>query len=291
MGLAPAAGSVSTFHADQPAFALTMERYLECRPRSSALRGLVVCFYEILTPDHEVHAVPIVPDASVDLLWIDNGAAIDAFVTVPAASLAGLHSRAARRVLGARLVPGAISRLMKIAVGRVGAHQVALNDLVATTMPDEDRIHALTFTQFVVEIEHWLVGALRAGEGRPVPTRQALMHHCVGRVLETGGGITVHALASETGFSTRYINQAMHLYTGLSPSRLGQVSRAQRLIATLSHGRARTLAAASQLSGYYDQSHMNRSLRSLLQVTATQLGSPDFFRPHRQGELGTTFRF
>jgi len=277
------------FPADQPALALTMDTYVQ-EPPSSSLREVAVCYYEIRTPDRDVGIVPIVPDACVDLIWVEHGCEVDSFATVPLPALAGLHAGPARRVLGVRLLPGALSRLTGTAVGTIDGHQAPLPAVAATALPDE-RIGTLTFSRFVAAMENWLTAALRADQERRTAAGQALMHHCVARIVATGGSVSVRSLAAETGFSSRYINATCHLHTGLSPRQLGQASRLQRALSHLRAGHRLTLATVAQLSGYSDQSHMNRSLGSLLHAPAGRLRTREAFAPTRDRRLPVSFYF
>lgn len=267
-----------------------MDRYVERYPHNPALKGIVICYYEMLTPARDMTAVPIIPDASVDLVWVDNGARVNSYVTIPAASLVGLHAKGAQRVLGVRLMPGAISRLWDVTIGSIAVPQIALGDLNARGLPAGDRIHALTFSQFVVEIERWLTSALAAHHS-PAKSRETLMRYCVARMLASGGNVAVHTLARETGYSDRHINTIFHLYTGLSPKELAHVARLQNAISRLNDTHPPTLASISQASGYYDQSHMNKAFLSLLNTTPAKLGQHDFFAADGDSALMIAFQF
>lgn len=275
--------------AAQPALRATMDQYVERRPDSPALRHLVACYYELRAPARDVRAIPIVPDAAVDLIWVDDGSAIDTFITTPAAGVVGLHSPGARRVLGVRLLPGAISRVTRIEAGLLGVHQAPLAAVGGKEVPGGAFAQSPSLDQFVAVVERWLTDAVRRARERPTPSGQALMHHCVPRLC--GAGATVRSLAAETGFSERYIAATCHRYTGLSPSQLVQVGRFQRVLAHLAAGRPRTLAAVSQACGYYDQAHMNRSLKSLVHATAGDLASGDILTQTAGRFIPGTFHF
>jgi AraC-like DNA-binding protein len=87
------------------------------------------------------------------------------------------------------------------------------------------------------------------------------------RLLDTGGTITVSALAEETGWSARHLRAKFTAELGLSPKAAARVVRFDRTRRLLQRraasGQPLDLAALAARCGYYDQAHMDGEFRAL----------------------------
>jgi AraC-like DNA-binding protein len=87
------------------------------------------------------------------------------------------------------------------------------------------------------------------------------------RLLDSRGTIGMSALASETGWSDRYLRSRFGAEIGLTPKAAARVirfDRARRLLQLRAEsGRPLALAALAAHCGYYDQAHLDAEFRSL----------------------------
>jgi AraC-like DNA-binding protein len=116
------------------------------------------------------------------------------------------------------------------------------------------------------------LAAARGGGIRPE------VAHAWRRMRATGGAVSVTELATETGWSARYLNSAFRAETGLAPKAAARVFRFERA----RHRIARAAVAGSRLAdlaadcGYYDQAHLAREFRSLAGCPPTQWLAEEF---------------
>lgn len=87
------------------------------------------------------------------------------------------------------------------------------------------------------------------------------------RLLATGGGIEVGALAREVGWSRRHLGQRFRAELGLSPKVAARVLRFERSTTLLRRPDRPSLAEVAATCGYYDQAHLTREWRSLAATT------------------------
>lgn len=108
-----------------------------------------------------------------------------------------------------------------------------------------------------------LAGRLLDGRARrPAPE----VAHAWGRLHRTRGAVTVRALAAETGWSRRHLQDRFGTQIGLTPRTAGRVLRfagAARLVG----GSTTPLAEVAAACGYADQPHLSREFRALAGTT------------------------
>lgn len=89
-----------------------------------------------------------------------------------------------------------------------------------------------------------------------------LLQHPVGRPR-------INTLAAQLGISQRALQARFQRYVGLSPVSVARVARFQHAIAMLT--RRHDLPRVAHECGYADQSHFNREIRAMADLTPTQL--------------------
>lgn len=85
-----------------------------------------------------------------------------------------------------------------------------------------------------------------------------------GELRRSGGSLSVAALAQDTGWSSRHLQERFRRETGLTPKAAARVirfDRARRLLAA--PGPAPRLAELAVRCGYFDQAHLAREFRAL----------------------------
>ncbi|SEN47222.1 helix-turn-helix domain-containing protein [Nonomuraea pusilla] len=95
------------------------------------------------------------------------------------------------------------------------------------------------------------------------------------RLLGTGGGVSVSALAATLGWSHRHLVSRFHEEVGLAPKAAARVIRFARAVRLLRGGAP--IARVAAHCGFYDQAHMNREFRVLGGTTPGQI------RPRPEG--------
>jgi transcriptional regulator GlxA family with amidase domain len=97
------------------------------------------------------------------------------------------------------------------------------------------------------------------------------------RLCATGGTVSPGALASETGWSGRYLSRRFGVEIGLSPKVAARVARFDRARQRLqASGGAAALAALAVECGYYDQAHLSREFSSFAGLPPARWWAEEF---------------
>jgi transcriptional regulator GlxA family with amidase domain len=86
-------------------------------------------------------------------------------------------------------------------------------------------------------------------------------------VAETGGRISVRALAAKLGLGERRLQQLFALHVGLSPRAWGRLARLQGCLRLLRERPGSGWAETALEAGYYDQAHLANEFRALCGLT------------------------
>ncbi|GAB2513402.1 helix-turn-helix transcriptional regulator [Nocardia heshunensis] len=193
--------------------------------------------------------LPVLPDGSMDLLWMDGRL-----------SVAGPDTRAYRppsgfvaRITGIRFFPGTAPALLGLP-----AHELrdARADLADLWSPADVR-HATELiaresdpTAGLEAIARW-----RAAESDPVDPMLRFI------VTSLRSGMSVSDTADELGTGPRRLHRISLQAFGYGPKTLGRILRMQHALALARRGTS--LADVSALTGYADQAHLTRDIREL----------------------------
>ena len=88
------------------------------------------------------------------------------------------------------------------------------------------------------------------------------------RLLDSGGGVPVGALAQELGRSRRHLAATFREHLGMPPKALARLLRFERAVDRLRGGA--DLGELALDCGYYDQAHFNRDFRQFAGATPTE---------------------
>jgi AraC-like DNA-binding protein len=230
-------------------------------------------------------AVPVILSFETDW-WLLDPDRPDAPGERHRSFVAGLHD-------GPAIVEhGGEAHCMQLDLTPLGAHAVfgvAMHELASRCVTLEDLIGerpAAELVERLAQAEGWrerfstLEGfvAERVAAARG-PTPDAVW--AWRRLEETGGRLTVEALARELGCSRRHLALRFREQVGLPPktvARLLRFDRATRLLGTA--GAARWAEIAHEC-GYFDQSHFNRDFRDLAGTSPSE-----FMASQLPGDVG-----
>lgn len=124
---------------------------------------------------------------------------------------------------------------------------------------DEAMAHALPLERLLQEVDALLLGRLAGQPGHRVRPLLGL--------LAAGGGSSVRALASASGYSERQLQRLFRGGLGVSAKTAGRILRINRALPLVEAGMP--LAQVAQEAGYYDQPHFNHDFRAVTGVSPT----------------------
>jgi AraC-like DNA-binding protein len=112
-----------------------------------------------------------------------------------------------------------------------------------------------------------LEGSLVAAAARHEDDRRVVVADGVveawARIVGSGGGVEIHRLARDIGWSRRHLGERVRAELGLSPKMLARMVRFERVQHALRRPDPPGLARLAAELGYYDQAHLTRDFREL----------------------------
>ncbi|WP_245663243.1 helix-turn-helix domain-containing protein [Nocardia inohanensis] len=221
------------------------------RERSSSLPGAVVWTRETVGATD----ARVLPDGSMDLLWIDGRLA----VAGPDTRAYVLSVGPATRIAGIRFFPGSAPALLGIPAHELRDGRADLADIWAPA--DVRRANDLLAraghpAAGLEEIARW-----RAADAA-VP--DPLLHAIVSQLR---AGESVSALADSLELGARRLHRLSLTAFGYGPKTLARILRMQRALALARTGTA--FAEVAARTGYADQPHLSREIRALTGLSLT----------------------
>ncbi|HEY7496944.1 MAG TPA: helix-turn-helix transcriptional regulator [Vicinamibacterales bacterium] len=228
----------------------------------------------------------IIPDGRVELI-VHYGGAIwrhrhdAAPVRQPATLLVGqmyepviLAPHGYTAVAAIRLRPAAARALLGVSMHEVTGQFVELESLFPSIRGVRDRLgEAQNDADRMRALEEWLWTM-----GWMSPLRE--IDGVVAAILQSGGRVSIDAVAFAAGVSLRQLERQFQQDVGLTPKAFSRIIRLQSALRRIREGQP--LSDVAVACGYYDQAHMTRDFRQLAAM------SPGGWQTHG-GELAPLF--
>ena len=258
------------------------------RPLHPGLRGVVrrLTGYEEQTPTPLVR--PEMPGPTLTcIVEIGPPIAVDG-AHHPGGFVAGLHQRPAVTVhdgfqagVQIDLTPMGAGRLIGDDTAQLTDRVVTLDDVLGPGQRGlGQRLAALDDWAVRLDmVEAFLLD--RLGRTAPAP---AWLEWAWGRIVDSGGAVSVGELSTELGYSARHVGRVFRSAIGLSPKRCALLVRFGRLVEALDGGEPPDWAGLALDLGYADQAHLAREVRRFTGLTPT--GLRRLRRPFVGGDAG-----
>jgi AraC-like DNA-binding protein len=229
-------------------------------PPATDLRAAVECTWDAIPAGRH----DLVPDGSVELLWIDGRGV---WVCGPDTKGWSFELPPGTATTGLRFQPGASGLALGLAAPELVDRRVrlgeVLSDRIARALEDElsaangpaARRHRL---------ETFVGDRLRAAKFEPMIVAAALL----GRSRHPIG--TLDRVADEFGVSSRQFRRRFVSAVGYSPAYYTRIARLQRFI-RLAADRRSGLAELAVTAGYTDQAHLTRDCNDIAVMTPRRL--------------------
>jgi AraC-like DNA-binding protein len=231
-----------------------------------ALRDSLVCLWSHASAADDVEREqPVLPDACVDILWIDDREPV---IAGPATRALVARVAPGTQVVGARFRPGWCAGVLGVNASDLRDLHVPLRD-VAPALAKRFSSAVADRADIVDKVA--VAGALLARHLAHAPPPDPVVRGTV-RWLAAHPHARVHELGRALYISDRQLRRRLLAAAGYTPKSLHRILRLQRLLALA--GAAGTGASLSSLAlraGYADQAHMTRDLRDLTGSTPATL--------------------
>lgn len=255
----------------QPGFGVNFAFYRECKPSDKTISKYVAHFYELNTFESKNVSIPIIPDGCMDIVFVFTNQEINAYIAGTALTFSGLLAICNRYVLGIRFNPGALRVFFDIEPDQILAQQIPFQSYTFSIGDIKENLYKAKSLQERADIlEKLLIANLKLRE------KYEVIQYCVHRMVASKGLININTLAAEVNYSPRYINRLFRDYIGLGPKYLDEIIKLQSTVYLISNSKT-SLCDVANLSGFCDQSHMNRLIKKFLGGPSSTLQNLEFF--------------
>lgn len=236
--------------------------YREVAPPDAA-RAHLVCLWTHRTGGNAVRTQQVLPDACMDIIWVNDG---EPHVAGPATRAFASALVPGTVVVGARFRPGWSAGVLGVDASELQDRHVPLRDVApalarrfSTVVADAhpaDKLRAAT--------------SLIARHLPDSPPPDGVIRATVDWLAAHPHG-RVHELSRALHVSDRQLQRRLLSAVGYAPKTLQRILRLQRLLALAHAGEEASLSGLALRAGYADQAHMTRELRALAGAPPTAL--------------------
>jgi AraC-like DNA-binding protein len=240
--------------------------YLE-RPVDRSLRDHFACVWVHRLPEASATSLVVIPDAAIDLQWIDHRWRVAGPDRDPKTELLAAGSM----VVGFRFQPGSAPTWLNAAASDFCNERVWLDEVLSpAALRSDEAIEASGLEQTINALESVLA---RRAAFIGLPDPDMLAAH---RLLSKGSPPGTHLvpwLMAALGWSERTLRRRFEAAFGYGPKTLDRILRFQRYLKLARNRSGDSTADLAAEAGYADQPHLVRECRRLSLCTPSQIPS------------------
>jgi AraC-like DNA-binding protein len=225
-----------------------------------ALYGIISDFYQFKTEADTAETYTI-PDGCGDMIFEIQNNAINGIVCGGKFQRADIGFLERSHVYGIRFYPGAMRHFLMCSAADIVEARIPLNNICKNSDLQEQILSADSFRKRVCITKQFFQNQILTSK-YVLP----IVDYCIKRIIETGGNISVRSLAQDTGYTERYLQRLFCEHIGFTPKQICIFIRFQRSAVLSAFQRDQMLGDIALECGYYDQSHMNRVYKKLIQI-------------------------
>ncbi|MDT8718766.1 AraC family transcriptional regulator [Clostridium sp. 19966] len=246
----------------QPAFEKNINYHNFVIPNTHPLFGVVSDFYQFDSINKLDKKISVIPDGCIDFLFIYTKAGV-------IKTLEGFYREKIIVPLdiegcafGVRFFPGALTNILRIHTADLIGKRIPLMDLLKEDYELDKMDEAKDFNKRIELMTNYLLK-----KSKKVYTSTEIVNYCTKKIIFSEGNVSISDLARDTSYTIRYLRELFHKHVGISPKELCEIIKFQNSFFNLSKfNKDNTDLSLSNFaiqSGYYDQSHMNKSYKKL----------------------------
>ncbi len=246
----------------QPGF----EQYPDYRnyvvPAGHPLFNIVSDFYQFSVKSKTETKICVIPDGCADIIFRygENGVTKTIERSLREKQVFTISEEGC--AFGVRFLPGRMTSVINVYAAELMACDIPLMDVLKKDPLLDKMEEAFSFEERINLMSRYLITRLSGPNAS-----QGLVRYCTGKIFAQNGNVSIAELASETGYTSRYVREVFCKNVGLSPKELSEIIQFQKSFFDYASRWKRnnivSLCDMAQLYGYYDQSHMNKTYRKM----------------------------
>ncbi|WP_232695884.1 helix-turn-helix domain-containing protein [Brevibacillus daliensis] len=225
-------------------------------------QGQTVLYYEFLMDD--VNAIHVVPDGCTDVIFCCDPLRPHSLLCGTILQGENFNFYAGATYFGIRLSP----------IQSLQIRPTTFRDLIDKQLPLEEIMKGIdnicenialktTFHERISYLEHSFLPLLLTSD-----QSSQMFQYCIQQIYRSKGLFSVEQLATDLGFSSRYLRKKFEETLGLSPKQYSRIIRFQNTLSFILN--QKNLNVANE-HGYYDQSHLIKDFKFFSLLTPMQI--------------------
>lgn len=238
------------FNTIQPFFVTAMEN---CEKAIVDKYG-IVCFFRFRAKSAVVTAVP---DGSVDMIFRYSDEPY-AYVCGTVLKAEEVRFEKDTEYFCVRFLPGFNPILGENAMSRLIGNQIPFRELIS----DEKMLSNIFSAKNLKEQSEAFMRSYMSifRRIRPMDKSNLIVRHSMNLIFRAKGNVSVQALADDTGYSPRYLNQCFRSEIAMSPKQFAKIIRFQSVL-NMIHSENKRLTDIAAALGYFDQAHFIKDFK------------------------------
>lgn len=163
-------------------------------------------------------------------------------------------------LVAVRFRPGGVAAFLRLQVAELVDQTVDLQHLfrasIVRDMEAQLYDHADQHGRQVASLDAFFLAHLAP------PANHKIVEVIAAHIAVSGGGISIHTLCTEFGYSIRTLDRHFQQVFGVSPKFYARLVRFQRAVALITANPHRTLLDIVFTCGYFDQAHFSRDFKA-----------------------------
>ncbi len=246
----------------QPFFELATEQYISYfRPSQRTLAQ----FYSFVISENAEKSVVAIPDGTIDIIFHCVSSKPQALIYGSVKKGTRVAFEKGTLYFGARFYPGKANQLLNCPMDQFTEKEVMLSDIRRNAKGLAERICTASSFDERVRLFEEFHNSREEKKASP-----ALVSIILDRINRNCGDIRIQDIATETGYSTRFINNVFKQHVGIAPKLFSRIVRFQLCLNSLRHQHKKDFADLALEFGYYDQAHFINEFKEFSLFTPTQ---------------------
>lgn len=231
-------------------------------PNNHPLFGIVSDFYQFDSINLLDNKICVIPDGCIDFLFKYMQAGVTKTVEGFYREKFILPINQTGCAFGVRFFPGALTNILRINAEELIGKEILLTDLLEPDDALNQMDEAADFNQRIEIMSDYILRKIKKSYDS-----SEIVHYCTEKIIAYQGNISITGLALETSYTIRYLRGLFHRHVGISPKELCEIVKFQNSFVKFSKFQMGnvdlSLSNFAVQSGYYDQSHMNKSYKKI----------------------------
>jgi AraC-like DNA-binding protein len=251
-----------TFIPSQPEIEYKTDYYIKRKPLGLNLN--IALYYQFKTKKESNTSFSIIPDGTFDLLFCCCPNNPSSFLWTSPYQSEQMDFQGGCEYFGVRFFPEQNILNLNCSMRELLGKKNSLSDLMSIDLNIEQLLIGNSFSERIRLIEKFIESIT------PEFSYQNIVGHSINQIYLTKGNISIKQLATDTGYSDRYLRKKFEEAIGFSPKQFSDIVRFQNSLAMIFMKDNYNTFDIVYENGYHDHAHFIKGFKKFSRLTPNQ---------------------